>query len=1294
MPWPWHVVRPNDAMTYNAAETFTLPMELFGSLVEDVQASDLPMGISPRCNDVFYLPGGVFTRPPLKGLFPSDGAGKIVSASDFRLASGEWQIITLDDQGNWKARDALSGSVTALLTIPGSCRQHYSSFGNFLFAASSALGASPNPWATKQSGYHVPLYWNGNNVKRVTSDAPPAPSVAPLNVAPVPAVVLSSTTTLSVSGYYADDEQQYTYYEYSYPPTDVGPVKVTKVTVTYWDEITYVCTTPPSSSLVGQTAEVTGLTGANSAYANRTGTIIAVSGSTFSMSAYFSSYFTASAQSGTATVGSSTLYFTRNANYVRAYLGSSLPPNFQIGFWISLTDSSGNPINGPPVSISSMSRDTNGIVTVTLSSAWTNLVPGTLVYINPPTINLAGTASVTNGSATVTYASGSAFSANFSGNAISLGGVYYVVESFSGSTLTLTQPYQGDTGTVSFSVAVTSFGTGSFQEVYEVKSTTQFTYQSLDTEAISSAAGGNCYIQWSPLGGVYGNAAQITNTGTDSNGAWIEWFQLGPDDQLSLAAAPNLNIIGQASPGTHQFVLIYQNEDGAQTGPSSVISAEASGSGNLFLFSNLPIGPPGTTQRIICPTAAGGDSFFYLEPATTAAQSGLGPSIVTGTAINDNTSIAATIDFSDTALLSGQEIDVEGNDLFSQVRLDPCCGTYSYSERLFWWGELNNRKNMRNLGFDAGYIAPSGVLSLTNGLNTANVVSGLTPWSASVGAVIIVGGFTFTLSGVSGSTVTLSGNWTGTTGNYAFYLLSPYGSLPPYWDATEGDETGTLVPQSGYSGFAYMMPTGGNAEIRQGVYEDSFGADILLPSKTYIVRLLANLASVYSGTGTLNLTLHSDTLGTGSDSTASWNLSSLSASEGWITGTITTPVAMESDHVIRIYLVGSSFGNDVTIDEVELLPQDQPVLDSQVRASYAANPFGYDGNTGYISPSGVESPIAALGQLREDLYFVTEQALRQTVDTQTEPASWPVVVFDTECGASSPWSITGSEDWLMWGGRHGVRFFDGNPQTRKISQEMARTWESIRWDDPMAMWLGSDAIERQTYIGIKTNSADSTADVLMVLNYRLADSTYNVPDPIHISMYSGKMLATDLGRKWTKWYRAIPCGASVSSNPYALGVQKNFVFGGSLQERLYVLDVLNYPPLNGGTTLSWNPFDDDWGGFPSEYLSSFFFPREIESSNPQIGSYRKLFAAMGYHATGVGILYITPYLDSLNNPGRPLPLLVSVYPDRGYDLSLGLNIVCERMALGFAAQAGAVFGITHLNISGRVDTVFPMRGSL
>lgn len=1272
-------------MTYNPSQSFTLPQELFGSLVEDMAPSDLPIGASPRNNDVFFLPGGVFTRPALKGLFASTGAGAILSLSDFRLASGDWKIITLDNQGNLYATDSLTGSRTFLFQLTAEGRQHYASYGNFLFIASSAVGPNPNPWATKQSGFDVPAYWNGTDVKRVTTDAPPPPTVVTLLVPPATVQANNTTASLSITAYETSGAQQ--------------GQNLNGQTYTYYTQITYTCTTAPSATLVGQVISITGLTGASAAQANvQSAYIVAVSGNTFTLSLLSQNFFSATGQSGTGVTGGggTGLYAVRSGNYVKVYLGSSLPANFIKGFWASLTDSSGNALNGTANNISTIARAATGIVTVTLASPYSNLAPGSVLYLTPPL--QSGTAGVTNGSYAVTYSSGDAFDQSFVGQTILLNGVAYVVDSVSGSTITLATEYAGTTGTVSYALETSTFGQPGYQTVYEVISPTQFTFQSLNSGAVSTS-GGQVWTQWSQLGGTYGNAAQITNTGSDSNGAYVEWFQLGPDETLTLGSAPILTIVGQASPGTHQFAVFYENEDGAQTSPSTIVSAEAAGNGQLFLFSGLPIGPAGTTARIVGATAAGGDSFFYLSPAATAAQDGRGPSIVTGTEISDNVTISSVIDFSDAALVSGEAIDVTGNDLFAQVRLDPCCGVFEYSNRMFWWGEINNRKNMQNLGFDAGYIAPSGyTIDMTSGSSQGDVILGGFPNTGWEGATLIIGGVAMAVApgGVSGTNITFTTIWNGSNGTYPMYALSPAGTQPPYWDASEGDGTGTLVASDRFGGFFYRMPTGGNAQIEQSIYQDQDGAPIVQPNTPYYLRLMIRIGA--SGIpGFLQGEFYSPSLG--STEFATFTLSQAATEWAWYTTTITTlnADAIPSDYVFKLYLSGTSSGSYVDVDEIEIIPQSQPVLDNQIRASYAENPFGFDGTTGYIAPLGVRAPFAAMGQLRGYLYMIDELDIRETQDTGSgEPSTWNLKILDQNCGACSPWSITASEDWLQWAGRHGIRFFNGSPETRKINQELARTWESIQWADPMSMWASADPVQRQTYYGIKTNSADNVADTLLVLNYRLADSTYNVPDPIHISTYSGKILATDLGRKWTKWYRSLPCGAPVTSNPYGLGAAKNFLFGGSEQQRIYYLDVLDYPPLNGDSTLAWNPTDDDWGNYASEYLTGFFYPRELEQ-NPLVGSYRKLFTALSFHATGFTGTYfslITPYMDALDNPSVALPVFQLYYPDQGYDLSVGMNVVCERLALGFYSPPGSAFGLTDLAVSGRMDGVFPMRGAL
>src|ERR1017187_2973130 len=51
------------------AGTIDAPLDLFGGLVNDMAAADLPLGVSPDCQDVAFLLGGVKTRPGLAPVF-------------------------------------------------------------------------------------------------------------------------------------------------------------------------------------------------------------------------------------------------------------------------------------------------------------------------------------------------------------------------------------------------------------------------------------------------------------------------------------------------------------------------------------------------------------------------------------------------------------------------------------------------------------------------------------------------------------------------------------------------------------------------------------------------------------------------------------------------------------------------------------------------------------------------------------------------------------------------------------------------------------------------------------------------------------------------------------------------------------------------------------------------------------------------------------------------------------------------------------------------------------------------
>ena len=247
-----------------------------------------------------------------------------------------------------------------------------------------------------------------------------------------------------------------------------------------------------------------------------------------------------------------------------------------------------------------------------------------------------------------------------------------------------------------------------------------------------------------------------------------------------------------------------------------------------------------------------------------------------------------------------------------------------------------------------------------------------------------------------------------------------------------------------------------------------------------------------------------------------------------------------ADAFIRIGFVsgaGGSMPNILVIDEVEFIDADQPVLFQQMRVSYFDNPFGYDDETGLLGIDGSAKITGAFKQ-RSYLYALTDGPLYQTQNNgQTEPDDWSFTAFADECDCYGPNAVATTEDIAWWAGEYGFRIFSGD-KPKKLSQEIQPTWESINDSIPTSVWVTNDPDERLVYIGVPTGTATKPS-VVLPMSYRSVDAAYNVPDPLHTS-YSGKMIATDLCRKWTIWNLPMLCGA-ILTRP---GLERQMFFGG------------------------------------------------------------------------------------------------------------------------------------------------------
>ena len=1257
--------------------------------------------MSPDNQNCYYVPGSVFTRPSFLNALPFPLAGNpdLVSVQEITLPTGDNWTVFLDSTGTLQYNDPLNpGQVSVFLSqlTPGVQFKAANAFNKQFFAFySPALAAafSDNPFV----GGDIPLYFDGQNIYRINSDGPgSAPLFSNLATSPVSVVRSAATGNLTITAALSTGEQQNVQYIPAIPANGpyLGQPAQTIITP-YWTAITFTCSGTVPANWLGATVITSGLTGIYT-YVNGTWVVTSVTGSTFTVAAYQTTAINLTSQSGTASVAGS--YMVRSKNIVTCYTGSNSLGQIAPGFWVSVQNSTGANLNGPNWTISSISRDTNGLVKVTLSNQLTNLPVGAVLYINPSPLSYSGNVSVTNGGGLVTLVSGTSFDAGMVGSAISINGVAYTITAVgSASTLSISSPYQGPTsGNVAYTAYVAQFNAG-YQTVYQVLPSatgTVFTYQSDDILQTTST-GGTVYQVWSPMAGVLGNAAQVITTGVDPvNGNYFTFSQLGPDANLvTVTGTPQAQIQAQVAQGPRWGSVFFTSSNGAQTAPAVPVQFNVVGGTSLLQVSQVPLGPPGTASRNLIFTPSEGSSYFYIAPTPLSPLGGVNQVQATGTIISDNTSTTALIDFSDTQLTSSEfgAVDVEGNDLFSQVVLAPCLGVIEYQTRLFWWGEINNIKNFVNMTFDGGYLPPNGIVKVTNNGTSVIWQSGTHFNTAWAGKTILLNNVPYTVNYVSSAfALALTAVYAGASSTAASYSVAGItGTQPLGWDPTQGDYAGTLSSSpvnEPYLGFSYLMQGGYNNLIQQTACTDIYGAPILTPETQYTFRCRA-AATGTPTTGNLIVDFYSPT--SGQVASATIPVSSLSSTLQWVVKNFSavTPSSILNDTVLRVYLSDTTGGLSVEIDELEIIYTEQPVLNNQLRCSYADNPFGYSGDTGILGLDTTEN-VASAFNMRAYLYINTDQSLFQTVNNgDTEPNAWTITPYANACGSSGPNAVDTSEDSAMWAGRYGARLFTGTPNIAKLSQEIAPTWESINWANQIKIWVRNDPIQRITYWGIPTGASASVNEVLS-LNYRMSDSVVNVMDPVHISPYSGKMISTDLGRKWSPWI--VPMNAAaLCTRVTPEGLSRVMVFAGSGYGELYVLDNPLAPTQY---------HDDNYGPIVSYYTTYFFYAHELEQS-PLLQSYRKLFAYMGIHITGIGIVTITPYVDALTNAWPSKPPLTLSSSDPGFDLQMSLNVTGERCALKIAVaptvgSLDAYFSLSHLLVSGRIDRVFPVRGSV
>jgi hypothetical protein len=141
------------------------PINLFGGLVADMAPADLPLGVSPDCQDVAFLPGGVKTRPGLVAAFAAIAGNPTVNyLKSYIPPSQALRLLALDSSGAlWK--EATPGTLTQIasgLAANASARST-TLFGREYIAISDG-----------KTGLDIPRQYDDTNFDRVSQCGPGA----------------------------------------------------------------------------------------------------------------------------------------------------------------------------------------------------------------------------------------------------------------------------------------------------------------------------------------------------------------------------------------------------------------------------------------------------------------------------------------------------------------------------------------------------------------------------------------------------------------------------------------------------------------------------------------------------------------------------------------------------------------------------------------------------------------------------------------------------------------------------------------------------------------------------------------------------------------------------------------------------------------------------------------------------------------------------------------------------------------------------------------------------------------
>lgn len=704
---------------------------------------------------------------------------------------------------------------------------------------------------------------------------------------------------------------------------------------------------------------------------------------------------------------------------------------------------------------------------------------------------------------------------------------------------------------------------------------------------------------------------------------------------------------GTISAGIRKVCYSFLTRNGFMTQPSPIATFDVTSGASFLVITGLLTGPPNVIARVIHLTAANGGNFYNIPEPVPVISNGV---TVTNSStwVNDNITTTISLSFSDGVLLAADEIDIEGNNLFENFELGSCVALIPYSQRIFAVGEQNKVFNLLNCSFDGGVGGGAG--------STASVPAGWTvdPTNGAGGSVINspLFGFAFQISNTTGSTQAIYGM------------------------------------------------------ITQPAFEDEFLVPIIEASTTYSVRVTLSVPTGTPASGNLVVDLFSPSFNK-SFGTFTLALNSVGTSMQIFSGTmlLTGLAPVPSDLLIRIYATAILNGTQIQIDRVEPFPTEAPNLNTQIIGSYSQAFEQFDRVTGVVLANQQnQQPVVTAFTLFGSLFIVKTGSFVSVADNNTtEPAQWTIPrVVSNSVGAFGVYSVStgiddpnSGEEWALIGGRAGLFIFAGG-QPIKLSEEIQAVWNQINMAFAYTVWVRNDVTNRRILVGVPlkalnaagntptwlpagllTDNNPQTPNVVLELNYKQINTSSELSGSVQIHRsYSGKLIASDIVRKWSIWTVKAPCAAFIQRADNSLPL-----FVGNSDHTGKIYDLVD------------GLMQDDGAAINQIYYTAGFVTSET-GQGTQMGVMRYFYEYMSILFDGQGPVVITVYPNTLDTgySNVLLPNLTLPASSDG-DVEVPVQEAGSRLFVSFQANAvGTEFEVSRLVMVMTKHPWSPVRG--